>query len=577
MVPPLVTVTLGTCSYIAGASCVGDTFVSAAVQDGSGVIFDNDNADPLYNCGNCSLAGPWTNSGATAVTVYAIVACSDATESCSGVFGYALAYPSPPPSPGPPLPSPPPPSPPPSPRPPTPPPPPLPPAPPGGYSPPPPSPPPSPRPHPRPARSPPPPPSPSPPPKPPSPPLSLASLQSQIAAMMPPTCAAGQLLQYNSAGWRCATPLQPIAAADAGKYCRADAEGASVVCDVQLAALTTPLDCMPPGGARLEYTVASGWACVCEPGFSGASCTVGSGFGSTSCTPPPCDAPGGTGVYTLSSGAFTCLCASGFVGSPCAPSFPALLPPPPPPPSPPSTPFACGAGNNATACAALAEFYMATNGSGWLSNEGWRDAAAGAATDYCAFWGVSCQGGIVADLELYGNQLIGTISASLGSLTGLTQLLLQQNQLTGTVPATLSSLNALRLLALHYNELSSSIPGWLTSLTGLTQLCVHALRTCGATRHCATLNRAVSRGCSDLFNNQFSGTIPDSLGHMTALKYLCVCCVTRGSKALRIAFTTDACCVASEINGNQLSGTIPATLGSLTGLTTLCVCCMRAE
>ena len=101
-----------------------------------------------------------------------------------------------------------------------------------------------------------------------------------------------------------------------------------MVCDVQPAALATPPSCMPPGGARLEYTAASGWACVCKPGYSGVSCTVGSGSdsGFSSCAPPPCDAPGGTGVYTLSSGAFTCVCAQGYTGSPCAP-------PPPPPPS----------------------------------------------------------------------------------------------------------------------------------------------------------------------------------------------------------------------------------------------------
>ena len=156
--------------------------------------------------------------------------------------------------------------------------------------------------------------------------------------MMPPTCAAGQLLQYNSAGWHCATPLQPIAAADAGKYCRADAEGASVVCDVQPAALATPPSCMPPGGARLEYTAASGWACVCEPGYSGVSCTVGSGSGSSSCAPPPCDAPGGTGTYTLSGGVFTCVCARGYAGAPCVTVAGASQLPPPPPPLPPPLP-----------------------------------------------------------------------------------------------------------------------------------------------------------------------------------------------------------------------------------------------
>ena len=104
VVPPLVTVTLGTCSVIPGASCIGDTYVSAVVAD-TAVTFDNDNAP---GCGLCSVAGPWTNNGADDVTIYATVYCGDPTETCSGVFGYALSYPSPPPSPSPPPPLPPP-------------------------------------------------------------------------------------------------------------------------------------------------------------------------------------------------------------------------------------------------------------------------------------------------------------------------------------------------------------------------------------------------------------------------------------------------------------------------------------
>ena len=91
-----------------------------------------------------------------------------------------------------------------------------------------------------------------------------------------------------------------------------------MVCDVAPALLSTPPSCMPPGGARLEYTAASGWVCVCEPGYSGVSCTVGSSFGSPSCAPPPCDPPAGTGTYTFNGSAFKCACSPGYAGAPCA-------------------------------------------------------------------------------------------------------------------------------------------------------------------------------------------------------------------------------------------------------------------
>lgn len=60
--------------------------------------------------------------------------------------------------------------------------------------------------------------------------------------------------------------------------------------------------------------------------------------------------------------------------------------------------FTCAAANDATACSALGDLYTATNGAGWVSNTGWRDAAAGTATDCCTFQGVTCAGGVVTQL-----------------------------------------------------------------------------------------------------------------------------------------------------------------------------------
>jgi hypothetical protein len=76
--------------------------------------------------------------------------------------------------------------------------------------------------------------------------------------------------------------------------------------------------------------------------------------------------------------------------------------------------------------------------------------------------------------------------------------------------------------------------------------------------------------CSYLQNNQLSGTIPASLGNMTALTYLCVC--MRDEPIMRCTTEQSAppVHVCSYLGGNQLSGTLPASLGSLTGLVYLC-------
>ena len=91
---------------------------------------------------------------------------------------------------------------------------------------------------------------------------------------------------------------------------------------------------------------------------------------------------------------------------PTSPSPPPPSPSPPPPPSPspspppPSPPptLLCAAGNVATQCTALQDFYAATNGSGWITQSGWTTAASGIATDYCTFFGVTCTGSDVTQM-----------------------------------------------------------------------------------------------------------------------------------------------------------------------------------
>ena len=154
-------------------------------------------------------------------------------------------------------------------------------------------------------------------PPPPPPGLSLAALQAQIdalrAAAQPPACAPGQLLQF-SGGWRC---VQLLSTAQPGALCRADATGA-MACD---AASLTPPTCLPPGGRSLGYTVAGGWECACEPGYSGVSCQTGSPGLGGACAPPACAPPAGTGAYRFSNvtGVYTCVCGAGYAGSPCVP------------------------------------------------------------------------------------------------------------------------------------------------------------------------------------------------------------------------------------------------------------------
>ena len=73
--------------------------------------------------------------------------------------------------------------------------------------------------------------------------------------------------------------------------------------------------------------------------------------------------------------------------------------------------------------------------------------------------------------------------------------------------------------ALNNNSLTGPIPDSLGSLTALWYLCVRAGT---ASRWVATADKSVPLARSDLMGNSLSGSIPDSMSNLTTLYYLCV-------------------------------------------------------
>ncbi|XP_073525414.1 uncharacterized protein [Phyllobates terribilis] len=94
-------------------------------------------------------------------------------------------------------------------------------------------------------------------------------------------------------------------------------------------------------------------------------------------------------------------------------------------------------------------------------------------------------------LEVYGNELAGSIPMELGNLTQLISLDLRNNNLTGVIPSTLGFLSSLKWMRLDGNSFSGEIPLEIGNLTSLIQL--------------------------DLHLNFLSGSIPDSLGNFSLL------------------------------------------------------------
>ena len=89
-----------------------------------------------------------------------------------------------------------------------------------------------------------------------------------------------------------------------------------------------------------------------------------------------------------------------------------------------------------------------------------------------------------------GCYMYGSLPASIGNLTGLTTLVLNQNLISGSLPDSLGSLTQLIDLEMAGNQLTGSLPSSLTSLSMLVTL--------------------------DLNSNSIGGVLPESIGNLAS-------------------------------------------------------------
>ena len=184
---------------------------------------------------------------------------------------------------------------------------------------------------------------------------------------------------------------------------------------------------------------------------------------------------------------------------------------------------------------ALIELYNSAGGSGWTASDGWNT------TQTLDMWhGVTLDGdGRVMGLALAGNNLSGTVPASLSTLTKLTLLDLSGNQLSGAIPPRLRGLSELTTLDLSANGLSGAIPPGLGDLGELNELYLHDNALSGAIP--PELGNLSSLDALYLHGNALSGAIPPELGNLSSLEEL-------------------------SLWDNGLSGPIPGSLGNLLAL-----------
>jgi|GEM_PF-1960795 len=119
----------------------------------------------------------------------------------------------------------------------------------------------------------------------------------------------------------------------------------------------------------------------------------------------------------------------------------------------------------------LLALYDATQGSGWTNTSGWQDGATGSNCQPCQWYGVSCDNlGNVIGLDLFNNNLIGTVPASMAELDKLRVLKLMNNTLSGTFPDIWTDMADMEFVDLSNNQFTGQMPASLADMTKLQTL-----------------------------------------------------------------------------------------------------------
>jgi len=231
---------------------------------------------------------------------------------------------------------------------------------------------------------------------------------------------------------------------------------------------------------------------------------------------------------------------------------------------------------------ALHDLYDATGGPSWV----WPEFPVATVwnfsdqSDPCVdHWqGVTCANTTspnhVTRLDLHQLNLVGSLPASIGNFSAMTQLALFYNLISGQLPPTMANLLQLETLDLRINLLTGPFPDWVCSLSKLEELLLEDNTLSGTIPE--DISNLTELLYFDVYSNAMTGLIPESIGALSKLQELWLgsdgpdpvynSSVNAFSGPLPASFGKLAALEVLNLNFNQFSGPLPDSFGKLKSL-----------
>jgi Leucine-rich repeat (LRR) protein len=233
--------------------------------------------------------------------------------------------------------------------------------------------------------------------------------------------------------------------------------------------------------------------------------------------------------------------------------------------------------------ATLLILFEATNGQNWTNNTNWNSDK-----PLSEWYGVKTNtDGCVVGLELYNNNLNGSIPLeiiqlenleyfdvtsnsisgnipyTIGGIQNLEVLYLAENQLTGKIPETVGNLLNLRKLHLDNNQLSGVIPNSIGNLVNIEEIWMYGNSLSGDLPY--EIGNLAKLKDFSIQHNLFTGQIPASIGNLTDLQKI-VLSFNNFQGVIPNSIGNLSELQYLWLSGNNFSGSLPTEIGNLTKL-----------